>query len=353
MVDSTNNGLGSFIGAGIDLINAKGPFADQLKQRILKPNVESIVTTTPVTEGSLSIQATESLSEIYSKWEINAGGSVDTPFFSGSFKAEYSNESRHMSCNKFFKGAIHIKGYAHMLTPHTGDSRLAIVDYLTENGYVIETALRDILGNVNPQQLFKLYGTHMILGGITGGAIQLTAKYANNIVETTNDLSTTMQFACGFATGSSSGKYNETHKRVFASTDFKVVSRAGDPRELANLHSYEDIPKVFKAWSDSVAESNYVLSDITLAIPIWEFCTDGKRKDALMVAYTGATDSRFKEIENYFPTPKENEEVTMYVMYNSARRIIWPVYYDDQDYVRTNDKGSAVRISGPGGIGNA
>lgn len=311
---------GSFIGYGINIMKASGPYADQLKRPVLKIKKvsEKLVKRLPVYEGVVHHQSSNGLKEIYSDWSINASAEVKTPFFSGNFKAEYSNKSRHNHCNKFFKGIVSIKGYSYSLSlPEASPvNREALVDYLIENGYVDEVALTNIRKTMNPKRLFDTYGTHVVVGGLNGGCIQITAQYSNDTAVSEQKFSSTLEFACGFATGKSSGGFNKEQKSILENTILFANSRGGDPRIIGTLTNFDEIPETFKKWSASVDDKNYVLADITDAIPIWDFCDNEKRKEALLGIYNNSCTEQFRSIEMYFPSPKNIEKVVVYLAAN-------------------------------------
>lgn len=320
---STN--LSNFIGCGIDIMKASGPYADQLKRPILKINKVSkeLVKTLPVYEGNIHHQSSDSLKEIYSEWSVNASAGIDTPFFSGSFKAEYSNKGRSNHCNKFFKGIVSIKGYSHLLNlpNETTASKEAMIEYLISHGYVDEVALKNIRSTMNPANVFNIYGTHVVAGGLSGGCIQITAQYSSDSAISEQKFNAALEFACGFATGKSSGGFNEEQKSVLEKTVLIANSRGGDPRIIGALTKFEEIPDTFKAWSNSVAESNYVLTDISDAIPIWEFCDDEKRQQDFIDIYNNSCSAQFQSIEAYFPSPKEKEYVIIYPTINHRNKL--------------------------------
>lgn len=306
--------LSKFIGRGIDLAKASGPYTNYLKRAVLKIDKTSeIVKSLPVKEGNINYQSSESLSELYSSWNIEASIDIATPFFSGGFKADYSNSTRHESCNRFFKGIISIKGFTHVLSPKEEQTSVsdALVDYLIKEGYVDAVALQNI-NNMPIIELFSQYGTHVITGGLSGGSIQVTAKYGSSSTVTAEKFSSTLKFACGYVTGESKGGFSEEQKKLLTSVELNATSRGGDPRIIGNLHDYKAIPDTFEKWAKSVTEDSFVMTDIISAIPIWEFCTKVDRKEAIKSVYSGTNQRIFLDIENYFPSPKQKEVVSIY-----------------------------------------
>ncbi|EEI3888089.1 hypothetical protein GZ449_001816 [Salmonella enterica] len=306
--------LSKFIGRGIDLAKASGPYTNYLKRAILKIDKASeIVKTLPVVEGNIHYQSSESLSELYSSWNIEASVDITTPFFSGGFKADYSNNTRHESCNRFFKGIVSIKGFTHVLSPKeeqvsTND---ALVDYLIKGGYVDPIALKNING-MPVAELFNQYGTHVVTGGLTGGCIQITAKYGSSTTVTEEKFSSTLKFACGYVTGESKGGFSDEQKKILTNVELNAVSRGGDPRIIGILHDYKAIPDTFEKWTASVTEDNFVMTDIVAAILIWEFCAKVDRRELIKSVYSGTNQKIFSDIENYFPSPKLKEVVSIY-----------------------------------------
>lgn len=61
-----------------------------------------MVSTIESLHGETKVQSSDSLSEVYSKWEISAGVDVKTAFFSGGMEAEFSSVKKQNMCNRFF-----------------------------------------------------------------------------------------------------------------------------------------------------------------------------------------------------------------------------------------------------------
>ncbi|KRL18884.1 MAC/perforin domain-containing protein [Lentilactobacillus kisonensis] len=306
-----------FIGRGINLSSAKGPFTADLKSPILKIQaIKKMVSTIESLHGETKVQSSDSLSEVYSKWEISAGVDVKTAFFSGGMEAEFSSVKKQNMCNRFFKGITNIKSQMHTLSAPEANNRSALVDFLIDNNLVNATALKDINNSsYSAQRLFAQYGTHVITQGITGGCISISASYSNNEFLSETDFSASLKFACGFASGQSKGGFSEKDKKIFSNVNLSATSHGGDERIVGTLTNYEKIPDVFERWSTSVENKNHVLTDILAAIPIWEFCSNPNRVNELKKMYTGTNQQRFKTIENFSPSPKEIETVRIDHLY--------------------------------------
>jgi len=317
-IDNVNSMLSMYVGYGIDVFS--GPtYINALKSRLFKNIVYKdissnggnsyidIVNTSDVYATSYS---SENVTDVYSKLDVHVNTKTGKaiPFFSGGFSSQFktnsSLKSRSMFYNSIFSTIIrkYSLGAAHKLRFEE------IVD---------SAVYAAINGDIDPENLFKIFGTHIITSNATGGALNISAVYNSDSSISGKDLEAALDISSAWADGSVNTNISSGQSAVRQNTDITVHASGGAVEVFGGKPTLDNVWGRADQWTPTISD-NPTLSVIYDAVPIWELA---------------ATPARKQEIEDYFYNRAEeiNMELGKYFVKEAV-----PAAVDGWIYVITN-----------------
>ena len=249
-------------GLGLDVMTQELTFDNY---SYAAPACCEVLASTPETESFVSVGATHQEYAINTASELHLeaqyGGCA------GTINASHSSEVRASSSSYYATIYETITGYYLKLKGNDKDGGLKLRQD-------VQDALDD--SNVDAKTLFGKYGTHVITGVIIGGQARFSAHGSKSAFESTSEFKASAQ--AKYSSMSGSATYSTT-----TSTKQESVEASADMQYLGGQSSARytsDDP--WSAWGSTVPANPAVIGFPKDALkPLWDFCTDESRKDAL------------------------------------------------------------------------
>jgi hypothetical protein len=153
--------------------------------------------------------------------------------------------------------------------------------------YLTETANNNLNSDkVTPEELFQMYGTHVVTGLIVGGRLDYSVSADMTQVDesTRIGLYAEASFKSGFASAElqTSTEIEENMSSFNETMEKRLEVYGGQSEYGQNIVNDDD----YRAWIESVSE-NPVFCDFEESglVPIWELCDDQNRSDAIASAF--------------------------------------------------------------------
>jgi len=155
---------------------------------------------------------------------------------------------------------------------------------------------------VPADEIFRIYGTHCLTGIVVGGRLDYSISGRTSDLKSNVSIGVYAEasFSMGLGSGTmSTSVITEEELHTFESNMEKHLEVYGGSSELGQHIIIKDD---YDAWIGSI-ENNLVFCNFTQngLIPVWEFCEDDTRKEALKAGY--ATWSEDRKITVY-PAPR-------------------------------------------------
>ncbi|QIB69711.1 hypothetical protein Ami103574_10425 [Aminipila butyrica] len=307
-----NDGGNTYIGYGIDIINASGPNTSQLKGTIFLDSAygkDGVIDSFAIEEGvTLSVER-DSFLECFTDLDVNASiePGKKIPFFSGKLSAKYGESKTLKRTAKYYSGIVSVNTKKHTLKPA----------YRNETKWksIIDPAVLESLNDssIEPHKIFKAYGTHIIKEATIGGFIQVTAIYNSSEKLSSNELKAAVDATCSFVSASSSTALTEKQKTVLTNTEIRSYCYGGQAGLLAGMIKYSDMVDVLKLWGKSLEDKSFhVLSNVYEYTPIWVFAETAQRSKELERTFYEMADARNIDVSNYLSKEHgEEQDVSM------------------------------------------
>lgn len=283
---SMDTGENTYLGYGIDLINAKGPFVSELKGPLFKPEhyfnnkIDSVHGQHSHIESKMSSSVSEALSSLNLNASIKTGKII--PFFSGGLNFHYGKKESKSKVTKIYNIKITM-----LSKKQTFDVDCRSKDELRK--CMKENFLAEINKSENSSKyIFETYGTHFIAEALIGGMLHITSLYSSNEDVDEDELAAAIDIACSDASLTLDTKLTDDQKAMLENTQIKAVCNGGDASVLVGFSyiSYKEIGSVIQKWGVSfVNPQGHVLAYVNKYTPIWNLA---------------ATPERAKELEDAF-----------------------------------------------------
>ena len=236
-------------------------------------------------DGKIEIQRIEkseyntiegtSIEEYSSSMAISVGVSAQYGAFSGSVETNFSQSSSTSTKHSFCTIKSLIKKKKVQLK-----STLSIDDlkaYLTTDA---KNYIND--KDKEPSEIFKSFGTHLIIGIFTGGRIDFNYSVDMSQVDTSKSIGVYAKASYGSVTGNTSVETTEEQSKFESNSEKTLFVYGGKSEYGQNIQNKGDYTK----WTEGV-EENTIFCDFTGngLIPIWELADSNNRKSDIETAY--------------------------------------------------------------------
>jgi len=284
-VNKANSMLSMYVGYGIDVFS--GPtYIDGLKSRLLKNIVykdissdggNSYIEISNASDVYTTFYTSEKITDVYSNLDVHvtvkSGAAV--PFFSGGFSTQFSSSNKLKSKAMFYNSI-----FSTIIRKYT----LGSAYKLRLEEIVDSTVYAAVNGSIEPSELFKNFGTHIIISNATGGALNISAVYNSDSSIRSSDLKAALSAKSVWANGNANTNISSGQSAVLKNTDVTVHASGGLGAVFGGNLTLETVWDLADQWTLTISD-NPTLSVIYDAVPIWNLATDVARKT---------------EIESYF-----------------------------------------------------
>ncbi len=140
--------------------------------------------------------------------------------------------------------------------------------------------------NVPPEELFRIYGTHVMVGLIVGGRLDYSVSADMTDVDVASRIGMYAEasFKSGFKSASiqTSTEIENNMSHFNETMEKRLEVYGGKSEEGQNIVNDDD----YRGWIESVEEKP-VFCDFEESglVPIWEFCNDQSRRNAIETAF--------------------------------------------------------------------
>jgi hypothetical protein len=147
-----------------------------------------------------------------------------------------------------------------------------------------------------PENLFNDYGTHLLSSARMGGSLMMNFTYHHDILDTEHGIETMINadIAKVFSAKRKSELSVETG-RLLENSIVKTACIGGNPFETGLNFDFEKFGASFNEWAKSLQDEKlnplYDVNSPADLIPIWEFCSEAKRKQEIEEYYIRKAES--------------------------------------------------------------
>ena len=289
-VDDEILGEMQFLGRGYDVF---GNYADPLALKAEVLDFDSMKAARLIEQTKLEtsdfrtiegVTANEYMSELSER----AGVSGSYAGFSGSVEVNFSESHYRYSEYSFATVQTLIKKHSARITLDTTVATLK--GYLTDNA---TQALND--PTVAPEDVFDVYGTHVLRGIIIGGRLDYNVSANMSQVSSAKSIGVFAEagYDGAFSASVSSETVSTEEMSSFNSTRKKSLKVYGGSSEYGQYIINED-EQGYEPWIESIGD-NPVFCDFDASapvVPIWEFCATTERADELEAGYPAYAEAR-------------------------------------------------------------
>lgn len=216
------------------------------------------------------------------------------PLFSGKITSEFDSSKSSKTNTHFIK---------------------SLSFYPTYNEYIKVTAeLKDILddtfasdlnGDMSPEELFRTYGTHLVVEDLMGGRCEFNYTYTSSQSETTSQIKNKVDATYKFISGSGSVDDKTVATAFLSNSSFTSSLYGGEKIDATTL---ENLIKNQSSWIKSINKSTSTIcgiSNMNSLKPIWELTSDKARAQELKAYFDkeGGSIYEFIKSMSVFPEP--------------------------------------------------
>jgi hypothetical protein len=263
----------AYIGFGYDLTMN---WADQNGKRGIVFDVEKVpdsyIQNIPLEEMTYRQFTASNVEEYESRMSASLSLSGSYKFFAGALRANFDEAYYRYSGHSYSTIQFYDqKSRTHIITNYATASTL--------RAYMDAKARADLDGTLPPEQIFAIYGTHVMTGAIMGARFDFNATMeTSRILEGSSfDAMARASFASFYSSAGVEGSFrSETERLTFQQYGAVNLRVYGGRSELA----LDDAS--FSQWRGSI-DTNRVWMNFTDGglIPIWEFCSDPARSQQI------------------------------------------------------------------------
>lgn len=294
----------SFIGCGINQIEASGPYIRETTSTLFKP--EGYVGMKPKGYSSFEYKARsfDKLQEVFGSTGVSGGAKAGeaVALFTGGFESKYEKGNNVSSCVKFYRGEL-IKGIA----KYEIDSELKNPSKMKN---IIKQAVLDDINDrdFDPKEVFKAYGTHIIISASIGGKIEFFNTYRSSESIDKNDFENSLNASCKYFDAKGSLNRNTKKKKYFKDTTMWVQAYGGKnpPKEYGVFASIDEIIEKHKDWFDSVNEEPEI-SVVHDYMPIWKLADSKERSTQIEQVFYKLAEEKYNKVAKYYTLPEVKE----------------------------------------------
>jgi len=289
-----------FLGRGYDVFSN---YADpiEVKAKVLDfeaMNDDGLIEQIQLEKSEFQTIEGESVSDYMSKLSVNAGVSGSYAGFSGSVEVNFDESHYTHSEYSFATVETLIEKYSARIT--LGTSTATLKNYLTDDA---SAAIND--PDVDPEEVFISFGTHILRGIIIGGRLDYNVSANMSLVQTSQSIGVFAEagYERAFSVDVSSETVSASEMSSFNSVRKKSLKVYGGSSEYGQYIISED-GAGYAPWIESIKD-NPVFCDFdrtTPIVPIWDLCNDPTRTAALESGYA---DYALKRAINPTGTPRQ------------------------------------------------
>lgn len=225
-----------------------------------------------ISKHKVSTVSGESMREYSKSQSASVGLGVDAMFFSASINSSFSQSSSGSERHFYYT-------YRDANTKWRISFDERDLDNLVE---ILDPKFKEDLATMEPSKLFSLYGTHYIASAYLGGRADFNTVSVIKSSTNTSDLTVAIKASYGAVSGNAS--VSESNKKTLSNskTTSKLTVTGGNSEYASNISD----PVTYEKWASGIA-SMPVLCDFdqNSLKPIWDFCTDSKRKEVLKAEF--------------------------------------------------------------------
>ena len=261
-----------WIGYGYNALNSDYISSKNVIGPLLNVN-ESHISIENVSDSNIIKESGSSLIEMIKKINASAKFGVDLLLFGGSFSQEFYRETKTSELNAFTR----------IMGMHIRQRRFLKGGISKAKELLNPRFAADLDGNMPPIEIFKTYGTHLIVDLFAGGRVIADFKTEKTISETTERVKEKLDASFDLVF---KGNVNADVTRIIAEvekgTKSTIKTVGGAAYEGIGFASF---PQANKNWVNSLAPDNYDICDLpdgtNSFIPLWMLCTNIFRQEAL------------------------------------------------------------------------
>jgi len=321
-----------FLGYGYNVIDSPYYRSEDVKQCIL--DIESMAEDGLVyeelksqTATSFSIDTGETLHSYMNSLATSAGMSTKS-LFGGSLKVDFGlDTSSKVDENKSFS-----KGSA-ILTRSKQYVHMSKITYKTlRNKYVYEAFKEDYLLNekYSPADLFREFGTHIMLTVYLGGRLDMCYVYNNTQKESAMDISTKVEASFSMVEGKSSTDIKEKSSELEKNSFLRINTYGG--RVDVNMTTLENAKENYGKWAESIQDAEYQvlikagrLDSTAEMFPIWMLIdpeaseANKRRYEAIMAEFNRQLELAGKNLDQFQKVPQQLYVKEVYIGSHTGR----------------------------------
>ncbi|KAI0696241.1 hypothetical protein BC835DRAFT_1414356 [Cytidiella melzeri] len=210
----------------------------------------------------------KSTTEYSKSLSAHAGLEASFPGFSSSASADYSESQRENLSHAFTRVTYAVTHYTLSLPP-TGQTKSLLKPW-----FVID------LDNMNPIELYREYGTHLLRSLIVGGRAVFLYSTDTRTYRSETSLEVAAKISASYMVASGSAELSVSQKAAMESfnesSETSISTKGGDPS-----YGNEEFLKNVKEWAKSIIDyPEFVdFGSLPCFVGIWEFATTQARRD--------------------------------------------------------------------------
>ncbi|KAI0696461.1 MAC/Perforin domain-containing protein [Cytidiella melzeri] len=213
-------------------------------------------------------------SEYSKSLSAHAGLEASFPGFSASASADYSESQRENLSHAFTRVTYAVTHYILSLPP-AGQIKSLLKPWFVND-----------LDNMEPIELYKVYGTHLLRSLTVGGRATFLFSTDTRTYHSETSLEVAAKLSASYLVASGSVEMSLSQKQAMESfnesSETSINTKGGDP-SFGNEHFLKNVQE----WAKSIIEyPEFVdFGSLPCFVGIWEFATSQARRDELQRAY--------------------------------------------------------------------
>ena len=257
----------------------------------------------------------------------NFGASVGLEIDAAVFEASVST-----AFERTWGGSV--RNYFHTIRDANRTWRISI-DRRANLRDILDPAAKNDIDNMDPSELFDLYGTHYVASAFLGGRSDYTTvtRITENFKE--EEIKAAVSAKYKVVSANVETNFSQKEKEIESNTRTDLTVTGGNSEYAGNIHNFE----MYKLWADGI-RSLPVLCDFEKGSlrPIWDLAGNPTRKAQLEAA--------FNELIKMYPIPEAIADLVTikndaFMVKNKAAGLYWD-FSGNSD--KAEKKGGKLRL---------
>ena len=224
------------------------------------------------------------------------------PLFSGKITSEFDSSKSTTTNTYFIKSLSFYPTYQEYIkvTPDLKD----ILDDSFE---------KDLNGDMSPEELFRTYGTHLVVEDLMGGRCEFNYTYSSSQGESQTKIMGKVEATYRFISGSGSVEDKTTATSFLENSSFTSSLYGGKKIDASTL---DNLIKNQGEWIKSIDKSTSTIcgiSNMNSLKPIWEFASSSARAQELKAYFDNEGGSIQKFIDSMSVIPDPTTPPSVYI----------------------------------------